>query len=72
MIKPEMFELPMEAQFKLRKINDEIDECKDVEALQENLKNMTKMFMRYQHMLNMVLKEVIENNIRAIAEGQLK
>lgn len=72
MIKPEMFELPMEAQFKLRKINDEIDECKDVEALQENLKNMTKMFMRYQHMLNMVLKEVIENNIKAIAEGQLK
>ena len=72
MIKPEMFELPMEAQFKLRKINDEIDECKDVAALQENLKNMTKMFMRYQHMLNMVLKEVIESNIRAIAEGQLK
>jgi len=72
MINPEMFELPIESEFKLRKINDEIDECKDVEALRENLKNMTKMFMRYQHMLNLVLKEVIDNNIRAIAEGQLK
>ena len=72
MLNPEMFELPMEAEFKLRKIYDEIEECQDKEALKENLKNMTKLFMRYQHMLNLVLKEVIENNIKALTEASLK
>jgi hypothetical protein len=38
MFKPGDFDLTLEAELKLRVVNDEIDECSDIEALRENLK----------------------------------
>ena len=57
------FELSLETELKQRVILDEIDHCEDVKALQENLKNVTKLFMTYQHLLNKVITKQIEKNM---------
>lgn len=66
MLSPEAFTLPMEAEFKLRKINDEVDACTDVKELQTQLKSMTKLYMRFHHLLNSVLKAQLEKDIEAM------
>ena len=45
MFKPEDFQLTLEAQLKLRVVNDDIDKCTDVEVLRDNLKSSTKLLM---------------------------
>jgi len=57
------FELSLETELKQRVILDEIDHCEDVKALQENLKNITKLLMTYQHLLNTVLAKQMEKNM---------
>ncbi len=63
MFKPEDFNLPLEAELKLRVLTDEIDECSDVTVLRSNLKDMAKLLMNYQNILNRVLKEQITKNL---------
>jgi uncharacterized protein YktA (UPF0223 family) len=57
------FELPLETELKQRVIIDEIDQCEDVNALRTNLKNLTKLLMTYQHLLNTVLAKQMEKNM---------
>ncbi len=57
------FELPLETELKQRVILDEIDHCEDVSALRTNLKNITKLLMTYQHLLNTVLAKQMEKNM---------
>ena len=57
------FELPLETELKQRVILDEIEHCEDVKALQQNLKNLTKLLMTYQHLLNTVLAKQMEKNM---------
>jgi hypothetical protein len=71
MFKSGDFDLPLEAQLKLRVVNDEVDNCKDIESLKENLKGATKLLMSYQHILNRVLREKIEADL-AESFGDLK
>jgi DNA-directed RNA polymerase subunit L len=66
MFKPEDFELPLEKVLKLRVITDEVDECTDIEVLKRSLKEVSKLLMTYQHLLNAVLKEQIEANLSKI------
>jgi|TARA_B100002052_G_scaffold16126_1_gene12888 hypothetical protein len=66
MFKPEDFELPLEKILKLRVITDEVDECIDIEVLKKSLKEVSKLLMTYQHLLNAVLKEQIEANLSKI------
>ena len=63
MFSPEDFNLPLEAELKLRVLTDEIDECDDVTVLRSNLKDMAKLLMNYQNILNRVLKEQITKNL---------
>lgn len=63
MFNPEDFELPLEKVLKLRVINDEIDECKNIEVLQNSLKATTKLLMTYQHMMSSVLREQVNASI---------
>jgi len=63
MFKPEDFNLPLESELKLRVLTDEIDECDDVTVLRSNLKDMAKLLMNYQNILNRVLKEQITKNL---------
>ena len=66
MFEKEDFEITLEAQLRQRVIFDEIDQCSDVEALRENLKNVTSLFMRYQHLLNTVLAKQMEKNMEEL------
>lgn len=66
MFKPEDFELPLEKVLKLRLITDEVDECTDVEVLRRSLKEVSKLLMKYQHLLSAVLKEQLLANLGKI------
>tara|TARA_E500000318_G_scaffold14693_1_gene14218 strand:- start:3736 stop:3960 length:225 start_codon:yes stop_codon:yes gene_type:complete len=57
MFTPEDFQLSLESQLKLRVINDEVDSCKDISILQEQLKASSELMMRYQTILHRILKE---------------
>jgi len=57
------FDLPLETELKQRVILDEIEHCEDVNALRTNLKNLTKLLMTYQNLLNTVLAKQMEKNM---------
>ena len=63
MFTQEDFEMPLEKQLRIQVINKEIDECSDVEALRENLKECAASLMKYQHLLSVTLRKQIENDI---------
>lgn len=72
MFKSEDFELPMEKLLKLRVIKDEVDNCTDVDALKDNLKTCAETLMRYQHLLNKTLEQVMANDLERLAAEAVK
>jgi len=66
------FELTLEAQLRLRVIFDEIEQCNDTKTLQESLKNVTALFMKYQHLLNTVIAKQMEQNISELLKEKVK
>lgn len=60
MFEKEDFEISLESQLKLRLFKDEISQSNDIEALRENLINVTQLLVHYQHLLNTVLKKQLE------------
>ena len=63
MFSAEDFQLPLEKQLRIRVIDKEIDECTDIDALRENLKQCAASLMKYQHLLSVTLRKQIENDI---------
>ena len=63
MFKPSDFELPLEKQLRLRVISKEIDECRDVDELKEVTKSCSETLMKYQHLLAVTLKNVVEKDL---------
>ena len=63
MFEKEDFEMPLEKQLRMRVIEKEIDECSDVEALRENLKQCACSLMKYQHLLSVTIRKQIENDL---------
>ena len=49
MFTEEDFKVPLEKQLKMRLLHDEVDNCKDVAQLQENLKACAESLMHHQH-----------------------
>jgi hypothetical protein len=72
MFEPSDFELTLEAQLRLRVIFDEIEQCNDTKTLQESLKNVTALFMKYQHLLNTVIAKQMEQNISELLKEKVK
>jgi hypothetical protein len=70
MLSPEAFELSMEAQLKMRVITDEVENCTNMDELKEQLLASAKLIMRYQQMLNSILKEVIERDLSDFVDSQ--
>lgn len=70
MLPKEAFELTMEAQLKMRVITDEVENCTNIDELREQLLASAKLIMRYQQMLNSVLKEVIERDLSEFVDAQ--
>ena len=64
MFKPEDFQLSMEKELKLRVVNDDIMRCKDVEVLQNSLKSVTLQLMKYQQLLDVVLRTQLESELK--------
>ena len=60
MFKPEDFELSMEKQLKKRVIFDDIEGCKDVDTLQNSLKQVTEQLMKYQQLLDATLRQILD------------
>ena len=72
MLGEDAFKLSLEASLKLRVITDEVENCRNVEELQEQLIASAKLIMHYQQMLNCVLKEVIDKDLNdMVAEKKL-
>ena len=63
MFEPEDFIVPLEKELKLRVILDEIDECTDIKALQENLKASSTLLMHYQQIINRMILDQINKDL---------
>ena len=63
MFQPEDFNLPLEKQLRLRVVSKEVDECTDIKALQENLKQCAESLMRYQHLLGKAVEANLLNSM---------
>jgi len=46
---------------RLRVVTKEVDECTDIKALQENLKQCAESLMRYQHLLTKAVEANLMN-----------
>ena len=68
MIKAEMFNLPLERELTLHKINQEIDECTNIDILKEHLKAMAHQNARFQHMIGELLRESMMGEIAAFLD----
>ena len=66
------FKMPLEKELRLRVITKEIDECNDVQALKDNLKQCSKTLMSYQHLLGEVLRKQIMADLEMFAPEVIK
>ena len=57
MLTEEDFKVPLEKQLKMRLLCDEVDNCKDVKQLQENLKACAESLMHHQHLLSILCQQ---------------
>ena len=64
MLPPSAFTLPLESDLKLRVIEDEVKECTNIDELKKQLIALVKLNFHYQQMLNTVLKQVIEKELK--------
>ena len=66
MLKKEDFELTLEEQLRLRVIKDEITTCSDFDKLKEHFLDTVELMMKYQHILNRLLKEQLQLNMESL------
>jgi len=69
MLKSEWFNLPMERELTLIKINQEIDECKDINVLKKSVKDLAKQNAMFQHMISEMLRETLTNEVENMFEA---
>ena len=67
MFEPTDFKLSLEKELKLRVIEDEVENCTDIEALKEQLILCAKSLMTYQHMVGEMVKREITRDLEMIA-----
>ena len=68
MLNSKDFEIGLEQQLRLRVINDEINQCSDIDVLKESLKSCTELVMKYQQILNSILRDKIEQDLAGFEE----
>ena len=72
MLKKEDFELTLEEQLRLRVIKDEITTCSDIDKLKEHFLDTVELMMKYQHILNRLLKEQLYLNMESLVNKDNK
>ena len=68
MLKAEDWQLPLDREFTLIKLKQEIDECNDKEALKEHLKTLIQQNAQFQHLLSKLLEKELHKEIKAFEE----
>ena len=56
-IRAEWFQLPLERELTLHKINQEIDDCTDIKTLRESVKSLAYQNARFQNLIGEMLRE---------------
>lgn len=64
----EDFELPLEQQFHLVKIKDEVNACQDMDELKKQTIKAAELVMNYQHLLRKAVIELVESKIEVSPE----
>ena len=72
MIRSEWFNLPLERELTLHKINQEVDECDDIKALRESVKSLAYQNARFQHMIGEMLKESVSAELYDFFEVKME
>ena len=68
MLKSEWFNLPLERELTLHKINQEVDECTNIKTLRESVKSLAFQNARFQHMIGEMLKESLTAEVNDFLE----
>ena len=63
MFNKEDFDLPLEAELRLRVIKDEIDKTNDIEALRKSLKETSRLIMFYQNLFGRLAQDIIAKDM---------
>ena len=63
MFNKEDFELPLEAELRLRVIKDEIDKTNNIEALKKSLKETSRLIMFYQNLFGRLAQDIIAKDM---------
>lgn len=66
MFTPEDFLLPLEKELRLKVIKTEIDDCKDIKVLKDQLISCAESLMRYQHLLTKAVEKNLMSHLEAI------
>lgn len=59
MFKPSDFEISLEKQLRLKLINDEINNCNNIEELRTQLISLIKQHVQYQQLLEVAVKQLV-------------
>jgi len=68
MLKAEDFKLPLDREFTLVKIKQEIDECDDKQALRDNLKMLVQQNAQFQHLISKMLEAELHRSLGDFAD----
>ena len=68
MLKADWFNLPLERELTLHKINQEVDDCDDIKALRESVKSLAHQNARFQHMIGEMIKECLNAEVAEVLE----
>ena len=74
MLKASWFNLPPERELTLIKINQEVDECTNIQELREGVKSLAFQNARFQNMIGELLKETLNNEVETflLVEGKIE
>ena len=57
MFNKEDFEISIEKELRLRMTNDDINHCNDIETLRKSLIEVTRLYVQYQHLIEVIIKK---------------
>ncbi len=66
MFEEEDFQMSLEAQLRMRVIEDEIRHCDNVKELQDQLVRVTKLFASYQQLLTKVTERLLKHEMEGV------
>ena len=69
MFSKEDYELSLEKQLRMSMIDDDIDNCDDIEVLRNSLKSTASMLATYQQLLSVAVTKHMEQEIAQLMRG---